>query len=64
MAIVDRHTDAAAHQYVGAGQPCRTGTDDGDALTDRFNVADVRRPAHRQRPIRDIPFDIPDGYRP
>ena len=49
MAVIHRHAHAAAHQYVGARQPCRARANNGHPLVHREDAAHVRRPAHRQR---------------
>ncbi len=62
MAIKDYRLHAVAGQHVGARQPCRTCADNRYPFVRLAHAGHIRAPAHFERFIVDITFDVADGY--
>ncbi|VTM89841.1 Uncharacterised protein [Raoultella ornithinolytica] len=63
MAIEYHRFDAVAGQDICAGQSCRTGTDDRHRFTGGLHAGEIRAPAHLERFIVDVAFDVTDSHR-
>ncbi|MNI01578.1 hypothetical protein D3C73_544270 [compost metagenome] len=63
MTIVNHRFHAVTGQHIGTGQACRAGPDHRHAFTGRQHVRHVWFPAHLNRFIADIAFDVADGHR-
>ncbi len=62
--LVKHHRgDAIACQHVGTGETRRAGADDGDPLAGLDHVREIGLPAHLERLVGDVLFDIADGHR-
>ena len=55
--------DAVAHQDVGAAEPGRSRTDDGNALVRAHHMREVRLPALLERLVGDVLLDRADADR-
>ena len=62
VAVKDHRLHAVTGQHIGTGQACRAGTDDGDFFAGLLHAGQVRTPAHFERFIVDIAFDVADGH--
>ena len=63
MAIENHRLHAVAGQHVGARQARWTRADNGDGFTGLLYAGKVGAPAHFERFIVDIAFDVADGDR-
>ena len=63
MAVKHHRLDAVAGQHVGASEARRASTDDRDGFTGRLHAGEIRTPAHFERFVIDIAFDVADGHR-
>ncbi len=62
MAIEDHRLHAVTGQHVRTGQACRARTDNRHALVGLTHTGHIRTPAHLERFIVDIAFDVADGH--